>query len=55
MECKILAGLNASLLVSDCSSTGGSDSEEDVGGDKIEDAAKATGSQTAAAAAQTNR
>ncbi|XP_034163222.1 serine/threonine-protein phosphatase 6 regulatory subunit 2a isoform X2 [Pangasianodon hypophthalmus] len=43
-------GQKAPLLVSDCSSSGGSDSEEDVGKDKTEDAPKTADNQKAAAA-----
>lgn len=46
----IFSGLKASLLVSDCSPSGGSDSDGDVQNDKTEDVAKAAGDQKAAAA-----
>ncbi|XP_060770249.1 serine/threonine-protein phosphatase 6 regulatory subunit 2a isoform X3 [Neoarius graeffei] len=43
-------GQKAPVLVSDCSSSGGSDREEHVGNDKTEDASKAAGNQKTAAA-----
>ncbi|XP_058263866.1 serine/threonine-protein phosphatase 6 regulatory subunit 2a isoform X1 [Hemibagrus wyckioides] len=44
-----MKGQKAPLLVSDCSSSGGSDSKEDVGNDKTVDASKAADNQKAAA------
>lgn len=54
MECKTLAGQKAPAPISECSSSGDSDSKENVGNNKTENAAKAAGNQKAAAA-QTSR